>query len=119
MAKKIIPAMPNNPRTIPIPAAAPLDRGADATASAEIVLAVDVEDGVIDSVAVSMTVTDPVTKLDTVIVVLDAFKEVVVVVEDDDNEEVPVGLELLLVDDARVVLDDVVPRADVLKAFPG
>lgn len=107
MANAMIPAMPTRPKAIPIPAAAPRDKPFDVLAFSELALAEDVGEGVMANVAVRTTVTDPGRILDAVIVGLDV-----------SEDSVDAGLEVLVAEDVRTVLDGVEPRTVMLNGSP-
>lgn len=95
------PAMPNSPRTRPIPAAAPLDNGAEILCFPERASALAVEEGVRATVAVVTTVIDPGGRLVVTVAVESAGREVDVELCFDVLPAVDVG-----------------PSAVVLNGFP-
>lgn len=110
----MIAAIPISPSTIPIPAATPRDKVAEAIVLSELELVEEaVEDGVKARVAVRTTVTDPGGVLDEVVGMSLVVVRDEVVVDFDADFEVP------LVEDAGLLLDAVEPMAVVPKRLPG
>lgn len=112
MANATIPAMPRRPKTIPNPAAAPLDKGAVAFCFADSVSVFDVGVGVNAMVAVRTTVTDPGPTLDTTVTVGSDVRE------DGCDGDVDFGTDVVASDEVRELLVEVEPSADVPNRLP-